>query len=110
MLYTTQELLKFNLFSQQFIKKWLRIKSINSVQNYTCYMDFWLKDKSKSMLVYKANTFFRILAAKPQFNFRSKKQTFRHKYKPDTLYFMNDLKFLMNIRHFMYYGYNSTSR
>lgn len=110
MLYSKQELNFFPLFSSLFLERWLSYKHIGNTGKINCYMDFWLKDKSKTMLVYKSSTFFDILAGTPHLIYRSKKQTFRHKFKPDTLYFSPNTEFLMNLRHFMFYGCDMSAR
>jgi len=103
-LYTTDETLHFALFLRLDISRWLFQKRLALTYKPRVYLDFWLKDKNKIMLFYKASTFLQLLGARLNLAYRSSKQGFRYKFKPDTLRCIPDYKFLLNLRHFMYFG------
>lgn len=102
MLLTQNEHLFSEHFLRAFSKRWLNNKHLSFSLDYTLYMDFWTRDKEKTLLMYKAATFLKLLEGNPFLSFFSKKQVFKHKFKADVFYFSNNLKFLMNSRHFLY--------
>lgn len=104
MLYTREETSHYSLFFRLNIARWFVYKNLQESFAPKLQMDFWLKDKNKLMLFYKASFFLHLLGAHVSLVYRSSKQGFRYKFKPDTLECAPDTKFLLNLRHFMYFG------
>jgi hypothetical protein len=109
-LYTREETSHYSLFFRLNIARWFVYKNLQESFVPKLQMDFWLKDKNKLMLFYKASFFLHLLGAHVRLVYRSSKQGFRYKFKPDTLECVPDTKFLLNLRHFMYFGIYSAQR
>lgn len=91
-------------FQKLFINRWLFYKKVNTKFKFDAVVDFWVKDKQKVMLVYKTSVFFSLLSAVPKFIYRTSKTLYKNKYKPDSMVCSNNYRFLINARHFLYYG------
>lgn len=102
MLITEKELLFGEHFLKGFSKRWLNNKHLRFSLDYTLYMDFWTREKDKTLIMYKASAFLQLLKGNPNLSFFSKKQLYKHKFKADVFYFSNNLNFLLNSRHFLY--------
>jgi hypothetical protein len=104
MLYTNQEAKLFECFNTYYIGRWFYLKKIKPTIFFDSYIDFWVKDKQKAILIYKSVLFLSLLAIKPRFIYRSGTISFRNKFKPDTLKISNNFNLLLAARHFLYFG------
>lgn len=105
MLYSNLEFSNYSRFMLHFVNRWFFYKGINNNAVFSSSVDYWSKDKQKELLVYKTRLFFTFLSAQPQFKYRPQSLGFRNSYKPSTLFVAGNTRFIINLRHFLFYGF-----
>lgn len=108
MIYIDEEVLHHRLFEKMYITRWFQYKKVYFDFSYKAYLDLWEADKNKMVMLYKTTVFFSVFDIKPLFVYRSNQAAnYRQKSKHDSFVIYDNLRFLLNLRHFMFFGYQT---